>query len=55
MSAVAAPVYSEKINVRLPDGLDTMFLLSANMLFYPLSLTFCNSELNHIIMCYVLH
>ena len=23
MGAVTAPVYSEKINVRLPDGLDT--------------------------------
>ena len=55
MGAVTAPVYSEKINIRLPDGLGTIFLLSTNMLFYPLSLTFCNSEFNHIIMCYVLH
>ena len=51
---VAAPVYGEKINLKVPDRLGIMFLLSDKMLFYRLSLNFCNSVVNHTTY-YVLH
>ena len=46
---VTAPLYSEKITLKLPDELNIMFLLSTQMLFYPLLFNFCNSEINHLL------
>ena len=55
MGEVTAPVYSEEINLKIPDRVSINLLLSERMLLYPLCLNFCNSEFHHITTCYVLY
>ena len=55
MHEVTAPVYSEKINLKLPGRLGIMFLLSASILLYRRSLKLFKFDFDHITVHYVLH
>ena len=55
MCEVTAPVYSEKINLKVHGRPSIMFLLSASNLLYRRSLKLFKFEFNLITVRYVLH